>query len=840
MTQHLTHRAPAARSIGVSAPLLPTPNAQPVQSQDITDRQTAIFGAFLRAVTAPPASTGPFISSSATCAQDVAADISYLSRGIAQSSYIPIPGGVNYPGYDLIGATTCENSVTGAIAAVKAVQRFRAANSIGDAEGRIEALIDTGRGVSQSFGGANYIGVRATSVATTLTGTPVVPSGGTPLGVAAYWFNFVGTLGFLLFYLGMGSWGAYNTYLDLKFRVALELAVRRDGPVGAAEFLQKRTHASAHEILAEHGHASDDRFKARLQKRALQELKTGFKRWQKEALPAERRLKDREINALFQEMLGHVASDFSVATRAQLLRDLHLSSSDPLVQGAALQPLHLIGLMHVTRDLQAKKLATFGRVTGGAAKAKVQKAVGMGLIERLNSTDPIVQASAAKKLKSVVATTRSANTRVMALSVMLLLAGVIGVPLCAMSVMTLGPVGMYVMFGLTIAVCLAMIAFDPIFLKDSWGGQPGRWDKTFILMGGLVMVAMLGLTVGLTLGFGLPLIPMYLCLGVGLLCLAMYAFAYAKVCIKGYRWKKNHPTLEQFRKKVQKKLQQNVSATCDAEMHSLFKKLPREDRARIKTAYHAFKPALRDPVLRELSSRADFVPLLLNSTFRPLLTEQELRVLNAVDPKLARRALKKTAKEMWTAFRVSNTAPALEQAMKIQKLRDRAQMAAFADWNVVLSEVMQDGALRQRLEWNLRYLLKRDESLLDLDAMMGQTDFAEFGDMLLADALARPNAQAVDTVLWQTAAELASKCSQAPTREAMLRHTCLEIFKAHRTPDAWSAVRGDPELYEHLKVNMWKRFAGQVDPDQLRARRAAEVRALFQQTLADIQHRHSA
>ena len=188
----------------------------------------------------------PFLTSGATAAEDEVADISMFGR--TAEEFIPffinaladIP--VSVP-TQAIGVTTGENIFQGAWAAVKSFMRFKKAMKINDRGGMLEAGIDGARGVTQSIGGAAYLGYRGTMIASQIYNVDTSSMhAATPLGQSAYTLGFVGNVMFGIFYLLIGVWAGYSTIKDWQFSLGMSAYEKDDSKL--FDFLVRKVHVN--------------------------------------------------------------------------------------------------------------------------------------------------------------------------------------------------------------------------------------------------------------------------------------------------------------------------------------------------------------------------------------------------------------------------------------------------------------------------------------------------------------------------------------------------------------------------------------------------------------------
>ena len=369
-------------------------------------------------------------------------------------------------------------------------------------------------------------------------------------------------------------------------------------------------------------------------------------------------------------------------TRAAYLSALGLTEEDLTEAGIELSTLQLIGFKLEEIRRQLKKEAKFSRVVDGGSAQAIKKAAERGLMVRLNvEGDDVVKDSAVKELAALKGRVTVENTKNTRMHTALAIIAALGVATTVLGFIALPPAGAIALIVLTLVLAGAMMVTDGYCMLEGWkkGGVPGRYDKAYIVAISSVLLAALGVSIGVTLGFGLPLIPLILAAVMGTAALGLTSTAYYKLVQKEKHWKEAHPDLETFKKALLDSDKKLETVT------NLYKKLPKVDRQAIRKQYDKS---------RDLKKDSHFVEAYL---------AQENK-----EHALLEKAMKKTVKFFWEKAAQTKSISDQNCALKMQGLRDRVGKKITFD--AILAEIKNNyGAVYKQLENDLWFMIKRTE-----------------------------------------------------------------------------------------------------------------------------------
>lgn len=537
---------------------------------DITSLISFVDLLFNRSSGAAPLTDG------ATCTEDVIADVSYLVRSpMAESAVL-----------EVMGITTGENVFQGAWAAIKSGWRFQEARAIGDTGGMIEGGTDAARGFFQFLGGVFFMGYRGTMIAADIWNiNTLVPT--TPLGKAAFALGMIGNAFFMLFYFLIGIWAVYGFGKDCELLLSMEKVQQKENPESKLfTFFIKKVKADS---LSKLKKMQMDN-KRKLQKIALDAMTEQWIHEQGKLLVGEDGkgkipLSSNEV----RELLGSLFEPARIDQSLQDAREKYISSlglqADDMKDFSMLE---VIGFKLEEMKRQIRKNAKFSRVAGGANLAAIQKAAARGLKERLESTDLVVNAAAKADFDKLVSAVTSSNAENLIIHGTLAVVAVLGV---IVSIMSFFPV---LAFGATMALIIlsvalsaAMLGTDAYFMILGWQSakQPGLYDKHYIAVIACFLIAMLAVSVGVTLGCGLPLIPLIFAGVIGVIGLGLCGVAYDELDYKEKKWKWSHPDLSTFTKYVDDQVLPNDQKGLTDGVKARFKTLPKDVKRSAREKY---------------------------------------------------------------------------------------------------------------------------------------------------------------------------------------------------------------------------------------------------------------
>lgn len=661
---------------------------------------------------APKTARSSLLTSGATSTEDEIANISYFARTLMPESV----------SNEAIGVTTGENIFQGFWAAVKSAERFRNAMQIDDHGGIVESGADAVRGISQSIGGAAYLGYRGTMIASNIQKADAAIQGTSKLGQAASALGLIGNVAFLIFYAMICVWAGYSFTKDWQFRIAMRAHEKNEESL--FDFLMHKIEADPKTKLqklqaywkklpAEKKEVRIEAFKKKLADAALSEFSELILKWQNELLKngelSQKPLTEAQAREALKALFEFRNVDLqNQGVHAVYLTSLGLNENDLL--GINFSVLELIGFKIEEAKRQAKKEAKFSRVVNEESLIAVKKAIHRGLGERLKqSVDPLVKESAQKELTILKEKIVLENSKNKWLHGALIAVGVLGIVSTILGF--LNPVGGIVLTVITLLLVGTMMITDGSAMLEGWKieGVIGSCDKNYLLVISLIIFIAVGVSIGLTLGLGLPLVPMILSCLIGAASLSLSGFAYYKMTQKEKVWLENHPDLMKF-KELLKDIAQD--SDTDEKVSALFKKLPKADRQSIRKKYKELslkgRCNFKQLKYRQLDDHADFGRLyLIDEVCRKRLIEEK-------EHQLIIKAMKKTLKFFWGKWAKTKNVLDGQRALKLQSLFERISQKQLQDIQINLHEIEKDKEAYLRMKEDLWYVVKRHESGLDL------------------------------------------------------------------------------------------------------------------------------
>lgn len=349
-----------------------------------------------------------------------------------------------------------------------------------------------------------------------------------------------------------------------------------------------------------------------------------------------------------------------------------------------LTPLEALGLMI---DQQVKKTRNWVELKEISSLQTVQgldKAYRKGLLERINSTNPVVKGIATKHMKKLIGRVRVENSQTKRIHTALVTIYLLGAIASTVGVLTL-PFGV----GIAIAALSSLVAisstgFKTYLFKKKLADSPcGTHDKALVITAAMLLGFSLIALSGITLVFGLSLVQLGFALGVGgILGGSFLGYQYHLLNQKDQLWKKAHPSLEVFQTFILKK--RNKKEGWDREVHDLFKKLPKDQRQAIRKSYEK-KDSPKHPTKKNEIS-----------TF------------------------KKTSKYFWNQWLVSGSEEDRKLALEVQNLYDSLRLSEKDLEELEFLEmsqpqnVLKNQRVQEQLEKDRKYIFYRKSSLSDL------------------------------------------------------------------------------------------------------------------------------
>lgn len=569
----------------------PPKTIQNIDNKQLKDFFQELFAFFLKG-NGKPIFTGGGISTG-----DAQADWSWILRTIMLLTSYP-----EAPALESTGLTTGENFFRGAWAAVKAWERFKASYLAGDTAGMVESGIDIVRGVCQSIGGGFYVAYRFLMIAADVKNINTAFNAATPLGKAAFAVGTIGNIFFTLFYIAIGVFGVQGLYENTQFMNGLEAC--KDDPKELAKYLKEKSRvdiASELDKFKKDSKHKEQCIDSALDKMADLLYASGITREMQGGgvCPSKERLKDY----LKDQLAAHY--DAGGALHGEISSLMGLQGT----QVAGLSLLELVAFKFEMLKLQCQKGLEMGRVTGKASQ-QVAKAFSRGIEVRLETDLAPVKKAAKKEMKVLQENVTGENKANKILHVVLIAIGILGLVSSIIGFFpVLAPAMAMALIVTTLLLCIAMAGLDGYCMATGWGsGEPGRYDKHYIAFLASMIVVSVAISIGVTLGCGLPIIPL-ICAGIfASVGLGLCGVAWDELSHKERKWYWEHPKLENFSKMADKLLS---SEDSDAKVHKLFKALPKADRRAVREKYidlskSAAWPRFADPRYAKWNAHNDF------------------------------------------------------------------------------------------------------------------------------------------------------------------------------------------------------------------------------------------
>lgn len=634
----------------------------------------------------------PALSNGASCLGDTVADLSWLLRTLMPEA----------PCTEWVGITTGENVIRGAWAAIKAWKRFEQGYAIGDKGGMIESGIDVPRGAFQSAGGAFYLAYRGLMVASDIQNVNAAFNATTALGKAAFAIGTIGNIFFSLFYVAITAWSIYEYYETRKFAQGMDSCTtdeellrffERKSLAHPMAKLNKSTE-SVQKVKENYSHIALDAMSDLLY--AQMELLAG-----EESPPSKEDIK-KLIGGLFH-LKGEDLKNSE--TYQKLIASMGLKPDQ--IAAYDFSFLELLGFKLEEMNHQSRKDAKLSRVGGGP---KIKKALNRGLGARVDSRNELIKDAAIEELANLKAEVISENTKNKVIFGLLLAVGVLGIVSSIIGFFpVLAAVSGTVLIVITLLLCLGMLGTDGYFMYNGWGsGMPGRYDKLYIVILALMIVTILGVAIGSTLAFGLPVLPLIFTAVFAVVGLGLCGIAFDEVHYKEKKWIWEHPDLNLFYTKLEQSLSYD-DEFLDEKVTSLFKKLPKTDRCSIRKKYMEMSGNLsfKTDKYRKLDTTYDFGGQYFSEQTNPRALNDEKEHL------LLLRGMKKTLNFYWEKWAIEKTEESKRDALEIQALfeavsKKNSEAIKAATIN------MADKSYYSRLKEDLWYVVKREESKKDL------------------------------------------------------------------------------------------------------------------------------
>lgn len=634
----------------------------------------------------------PALSNGSTCLGDTVADLSWLLRTLMPEA----------PSTEWVGLTTGENIIRGAWAAIKAWSRFEQAYAIGDKGGMIESGIDVPRGIFQSAGGAFYLAYRGLMVASDIQNVNTAFNASTSLGKAAFAAGTIGNIFFSIFYVAISAWSAYEYYETRKFGEGVDSYGTADELL---KFLERKSIANPIATL----------------NKSTESVQTKKENYSHAALNAITELLYSQIDLISKEEKPPSKEDIKKLVGGLFyLKGKDLKGSDTyqkLVSSMGLNPdqiaeydfsfLELLGFKLEEMKHQRRKDAKLSRVGGGP---QIKKALNRGLKSRLDSENELVKNAAVEELAKLKEEIGFENIKNKVIFGLLLAVGVLGI---VSSIVGFFPVltaaSGTVLIVVTLLLCLGMLGTDGYFMYNGWGsGMPGRYDKPYIAALAVMIITILGVAIGSTLAFGLPIFPLIFTAVFAAVGLGLCGIAFDEVHYKEKKWIWEHPDLETFNASLSQSLSSD-DEFLDEKMAVLFKKLPKSDRVSIRKKYIEMSRNL--PFNANEYGKLDQTHDFGGRYFYAHITPDGLN--DEKEHALLLRGMKKTLNFYWEKWAIEKTEESKRIALDIQALFEAVSKKNSEAIKAAIVN-LSDKGYYTRLKEDLWYVVKREESKKDL------------------------------------------------------------------------------------------------------------------------------
>src|SRR5581483_8277310 len=395
--------------------------------------------------------------------------------------------------------------------------------------------IDLPRGISQSIGGAFYLAYRGLMVAADIKNVNTAFNAVTPLGKAAFATGTIGNAFFNIFYVAICAWSAYEYREMGKFREGLDACKTEEELL---KFFQRKSIANPMGKLIPNVETVKKKYAA-----AALDAISDLLRLQMESLggdeapPSKEEIKEW-VNVLFQLKENALKNS---ETYNSLISSMGLKQEQ--IAEYDFSFLELLGFKLEERKHQSRKDAKLARVGGGP---QIKKALERGLGPRLASENPLVKEAALEEINQLKGEVETTNTRNKILFALLLAVGITGIVASIVGFFpVLTAVSGTLLIVVTLLLCLGMLGTDGYFMYKGWGtGMPGRYDKHYIVVLAVMIVMILGVAIGSTLAYGLPIFPLIFTAIFAAVGLELCGIAFVEVNDKEKKWKWEHPTLQ--------------------------------------------------------------------------------------------------------------------------------------------------------------------------------------------------------------------------------------------------------------------------------------------------------
>jgi hypothetical protein len=701
---------PAPEPASNSAPN-PVPN--PAPKQVVIDPvalnnfpQIELIKSLTRRILSPSPSSSdpscPALSSGPACVADVVSGIRPLINCDLLSSG---------PVASTVGFMTVGNAVQGLEAAYKAGVHFMESREIDDFKGAVNALIDGIRSVGQSLGGAIYLPERILDIVLQVQGL----SASSVLGSVAFGIGAAGSACFMLFGMAMSALGVFslweNCHMDAK--LSLVWGAKDKSEIDwFRDIMQVLTDSNAKlQRLTDKSKLQDK--KQQWKEGALDYLTDQVMEAQKTAPPlaaGQKPLSKEEVRAFFTELFEQRGGEFN-RIKSEYADSMELTAGN----ANQLTVLELIGFKLAEDKRSLRGRAKLVRATSAECVEAIEKAAKRGLLQRLQSDKASVSTAAKLKVTKLKEMVGSANTTNKVLQVGFVIFGILTTLSCLLPLITSSPVWSLVTSVIFMAGSGGWTLVDGHFAKEGLSkAPPGAYDKERIKILFCFILVMLAVSTGLTLGYGLPLIPLILALVFGFIGLNLCTAAFVQVHKNELEWEKNHPDKDRLREcLLSTPVPTGTGRSLTEQEVEIFKKLPEKDRETVRAHYPGlpFKTAS----YRGWDQGRDFGGVFIEKVKDYLDETKPNKEINETEFGWFKSAAKEATQRAWKKYAVEKSEANKAIALKMERLSAALKSGNNkVEINAALLEITQNRAAFELLKEEVWFAVKLRESAGDL------------------------------------------------------------------------------------------------------------------------------
>ncbi len=602
-----------------------------------------------------------------------------------------------------MGSSTGMNLIGGALDMGSASRDKMRAERRGDDKERVVSLVNQIEGAIRAVAGLGYCFFRTAKIYCFSNSLPAEMSAGHLSGRIANYSGLVGDVGFGVSFVLGSALSAYRFYETHKFVDSFKKSSAVLDHQGF-EFLTKKLTVNSSAKLKKI-RASWDQLPTPVDK--VQAMRSFKKKLAESALTA---LSEKGLRVLGKELSASEARVYFSKCFKDLELRVPLQNQYRAAYAASLglnleecqdfTLLELVGFFAQETQRAARKEAKMIRRTSSACTEMVQKAAKRGLFERL-SAEGLVKKNATQEYQKIAAkidetclAKQKAQLWTIGMSIMGLAMSVIGI-LSVIGVCAFPPALILVLSLLFVALIVFVdLSGLRAALKE---GPVGKWDKLYLVFISVVLALSFATTIGLVVALHLLVIELIKASAIFIAGLGLNLYTF--ICLKRREktWKESHPDLDQFKEK----LSCSPQGFLTEEIRSLFKKLPKEDRLKIRAVYKTLP--FQTGRYKEIYERHGFGVFFLESAF-----DQKSEM------ELFERGVKKAARQAWREFQEDKTEIKLGRALKIEAFLETMKSGTQIEIVEEFDQLLRDQAIDFLIQENISYVFKREESQAQL------------------------------------------------------------------------------------------------------------------------------